>query len=116
MSKKGSTGGKVGTGLLALGIAGVLWTNVISDFSPEALCRLAVVVGVIVVYGERLVARTEAGAQQYRLGYDIGHEDGFQEGHGTAKPVVVDLDLHRNGCDRCKGKAISSDLKVADRV
>lgn len=116
MSRKVTTGGKLGLAALAFGVGGMVWTNIIKNFDLATLSRVAVIVGVIVVCYAHLVTRTETNSQTYRIGYDLGYERGHQEGRATARPVVVDLESRRVECPKCHPKASTSGPKVVDRV
>lgn len=112
MKKAKPSGSSIGIVVLLVGLAVMTWTNA-QNFAPEGIARISVIVGVILICYGRIVRRTAAADDTYRLGYDIGYEAGHQEGHRLARPVVVDLDDHRCAC---KKKAQSSAPKVVDRV
>lgn len=113
--RKQGPGGFIGLGALAVGAAGTVWDNM-DDFSPEGIGRVGVIVGVILICYGRLERRTAANDQSYRLGYDIGREDGYKSGHAVARPVVVDLsECRRCGCHPGKHKVLTSAGNVVDR-
>lgn len=91
------------------------WSQVV-DFSPEGVGRVGVVIGVILLCYGKLVTRTTANSESYRLGYDLGYEAGHHDGRAGAKPVVVDLERRRVVCPECKTKASNSAPRVVDRV
>jgi hypothetical protein len=108
------SGGFIGSAALAVGAGAMIWDN-IKDFSPEGIGRVGVIVGVILICYGRLRTRTEANDQNYYLGKDIGYEEGFQEGHKQARPVVVDLAARRCRCQTDESKPLTSAGSVVDR-
>lgn len=97
MRKKKPVGEIIGLASLGVGIAFMAWAN-IKKFSPEGIGRVGVVVGVLLICYQKLVHRTTANDDAYKLGYDIGYEAGHQVGHALARPVVVDLESKRCKC------------------
>lgn len=112
--RKQGSGGFIGLGVLAVGVAGMVWANV-RHFSPEGIGRVGVIVGVLLICYARLERRTAANDQSYRLGYDIGREDGYKAGHSIARPVVVDLDSRRCESQPGEHKVLTSAGSVVDR-
>lgn len=80
----------IGLLLIVIGLAGMIWTNYV-DFDPGNIARVALVIGTIHFCYCKLVRRTAANDESYKLGYDIGYEAGHTEGHRKARPVVVDM-------------------------
>lgn len=110
-----STGGKIGLALLVAGTASMAWSQIL-DFSPGSLGRIGVVLGVILICYGKLVTRTAASDQTYRLGYDLGIEAGHREARGAQRPVVVDLERRRVVCSECKAPCSKTAPRVVDRV
>lgn len=47
------------------------------------------IIGVMLMCYQGLLHRTSSSQELYRVGYDIGHEDGYAE--GQQEPVVIDI-------------------------
>lgn len=89
------------------------WKYVIVTFNPGIIGFASLVIGAMYICYRKLVWRTAAHDESYRLGYDIGYEAGHHEGHKIARPVVVDMPRR---C-KCGGLDVASHAgKMGDRV
>lgn len=81
--------------LLAAGGTGAM----LADLSLAGVGWLAIIVGVICIFGRRLELKIESAnkfsSEQYQWAKDIGYEEGYQDGREEARPSLVDLSAHR---------------------
>lgn len=97
--------GITGAVLAALGVIGLAWGSV-DDFKPDRVGIVLAVIGLGIIGYRRLETKNLAGDEIWRLAYDTGREDGYDEGYkdrGTEmplRPVVVPLNPT---CDICGG-------------
>lgn len=110
------TRGRAGYGgftLIAIGAAGLAWQNV-THFSPEAIARVALIIGVVLVCADWLAQRSDAANAAYKLGHDVGFERGDREGRQSARPVVVPL-RRPCACGRGGEEVVSAAANLVDR-
>lgn len=86
--------GIIGTVLGALGVVGIAWGS-LERFQPDRVGITLVVLGAILICYKRLETKNLAADEIYKLAYDRGKEDGYDEGYEDrgleqpARPVVV---------------------------
>lgn len=101
--RKPTTLGIIGTGLGGLGVGGLAWSS-IDRLRPDLIGIMLVVVGAIVICYKRLETKNLGADEIYKVGYDRGREDGYDEGYqdrGLEQPVrPVVVPLHQL-CERC---------------
>jgi len=92
--RKPTTLGIIGTTLAALGVMSLAWAS-IEHFRPDLVGIMLVVVGAVVICYKRLETKNLAADEIYKLAYDRGKEDGYDEGYADRgletpeRPVVV---------------------------
>lgn len=111
--------GIIGTALGALGVVGLAWGSA-DRFQPDRLGIVLVVVGAILICYKRLETKNLAADEIYKVAYDRGREDGYDEGYEDrgmeqpVRPVVVPMATQR--CGNCgSSPALQSVGSVADR-
>jgi|SRR5690349_9709095 len=111
--------GVIGTAIGGLGVIGLMWGSLVS-FKPDRVGVALLVVGAIIVCYQGLRSKNLAADEIYKIGYDRGREDGYDEGYEDrglehpAAPVVVPL---RQRCAECGATAgVAAVGSVADRV
>lgn len=110
------TRGRAGIGgfaLIASGAAGLTWENVV-HFSPEAIARVALIIGVVLVCADWLARRSDAANSAYKLGHDVGFERGEREGRHSSRPVVVPM-RRPCSCGRGGEEVVSAAANLVDR-
>lgn len=103
---------KMGAGLGPLLVAGGIGAMV-TDFDLSTAGRIAVIVGVIIVYTDRIQRTNVASKEQYDLGYDLGYERGWKDREEESHPTLVDLNARREDGPDPSGKTCGDD--VVDR-
>ena len=114
--------GIIGTSLGVLGVIGLTWGS-IDSFKPDRVGIALLVVGAIIICYKRLETKNLAADEIYNVGreraeadgYELGYQDGLEDGHKTqpARPVIVPL----HQCAGCgKSTALTAAGSVADRV
>lgn len=82
--------------LLAAGGLGAM----LADLSLASFGRIAIIVGVICIFGRRLEQKIDDGnkfsSEQYQWAKDIGYEEGYRDGREEARPSLIDLNSRRN--------------------
>lgn len=80
--KRRGRGGIAGIILAVGGLGATTWHDLIrGTLSTEGIGRIAVIVGVILIYNQRLEKRIDGKIVGLNKSYDWGHENGYEEGH-----------------------------------
>lgn len=109
--------GIIGTVLATLGVIGLAWGSV-QDFRPERIGVFLAVLGFGVIGYRRLETKNLAADEIYKIAYDRGREDGYDEGYDDrgqeqpARPVVVPLGVACINCGETKGARVAAGTKV----
>lgn len=97
--------GIVGTFITTLGVGGLAWGS-IEHFDPQRLGIALLIVGVTLICFKKLETKSLAADEIYKVGYDRGKEDGYDEGYEDrgmehpVKPVLVPLQSAGTVADR----------------
>ena len=79
--------------LVLVGLAGITRVLVGTNKATQLLelSQTTLVIGVVFL-GQLALSKCRIAVDEaYKLGFDVGMEKGFREGHKVGKPVVVDL-------------------------
>lgn len=116
-TKQSQTGG-LGVVVLAIGIGLIL----ADDFTVASIGRVLALGGLVFAcyqkLDRRISERNLANDEIYQVGYDSGHERGYEEGLAAAsvRPVVIDLAEQRDlRFDTGKTRPLTPAVSAGDR-
>lgn len=103
-----------GAAAVATGAACILWQN-LRTFNPAGIGITLLVVGALLVCYKKLAMKNMAADQTFKLGYDIGKEDGAEEQRRETdlRPQVVPISSRL--CTDCKTKRSEPTVNAVPR-